>query len=240
MKALALALAITFGAVSCAPALMPAPAQYSLQGDRAAYINAAIARTVYIGVYSNGKFKGHGSGVVLRYYNGHTYILTAAHVAVPGLEGVSIKVHRHSDIHHTSGYVAEVVKVDTDKDVALIRVNSTWLLSARVARKVEIGERIVSVGWPYLFGREKGAASSVTEGVVATITSSKDLRITSQIYYGNSGGPSFNARGELVGINVSFFGIRYGDTSVPIPGMFWAAGGLAEWLTAAGYGELNS
>jgi 2-alkenal reductase len=105
---------------------------------------------------------------------------------------------------------AEIIGWDifTDVGVLVVDVPATRLqaLPLGVSDAVQVGERVAAIGSPF------GQASSLTVGVVsaigrsvASLTSDYDLigaiQIDAPINRGNSGGPLFNARGEVIGMN---------------------------------------
>jgi serine protease Do len=82
---------------------------------------------------------------------------------------------------------------------------------------VRIGDRVLAVGNPL------GLSGSVTSGIVSAI--GRDLRQTSvgefiqtdaAINHGNSGGPLFNMRGEVIGINNQIYSDTAGGGSIGI------------------------
>ncbi len=136
---------------------------------------------------------GHGSGVILE--NG--YILTAAHV-VTDLKTVSVYFEDHSFTQ------ADVLWTSKDADVALLKFKDTGraeaaYLSCRVPAE---GEAITAVGHPMAFenittrGFITGAAFKADghwkEVISADIT----------ILPGMSGGPVYDAAGNVVGLSV--------------------------------------
>lgn len=105
---------------------------------------------------------------------------------------------------------AEIVGWDifTDVGVLVVDVPAERLqaLPLGVSDAVQVGERVAAIGSPF------GQASSLTVGVVsaisrsvASLTSDYDLidviQIDATINRGNSGGPLFNARGKVIGMN---------------------------------------
>jgi serine protease Do len=96
------------------------------------------------------------------------------------------------------------VGVDRRTDVALVKIPARGLRAVRIgdASKLEVGEWVAAIGSPF------GFENSVTAGIV----SAKGRFVPDESYVpfiqtdvavnpGNSGGPLFNLRGEVVGIN---------------------------------------
>lgn len=94
-------------------------------------------------------------------------------------------------------------------DVALLRVNPrSPLVAARLgdSDKVRIGDDVFAIGDPL------GLGGSVSTGIVSALN--RDIRTTpfddfiqtdAAINHGNSGGPLFNRKGEVVGINTAIY-----------------------------------
>jgi serine protease Do len=90
---------------------------------------------------------------------------------------------------------AEVIAVDIDADLATLSTNLN-LNPFKVATEAPIGSWVMAVGNPL------GVEGNVTFG---TITAQQEgyFITDAAINEGNSGGPLFNSRGEVVGINVA-------------------------------------
>jgi len=90
---------------------------------------------------------------------------------------------------------AEVIAVDIDADLATLSTNLD-LNPFKVATEAPIGSWVMAVGNPL------GVEGNVTFG---TITAQQEgyFITDAAINEGNSGGPLFNSRGEVVGINVA-------------------------------------
>jgi serine protease Do len=124
-------------------------------------------------------------------------ILTNAHV-VADMDEVTVKLVDRRE------FKAKVVGVDRRTDVALIKIAAKGLRTVTIgdASKLEVGEWVAAIGSPF------GFENSVTAGIV----SAKGRFVPDESYVpfiqtdvavnpGNSGGPLFNLRGEVVGIN---------------------------------------
>lgn len=138
--------------------------------------------------------RGFASGFII---GSDGYILTSAH-AVTGARAISIVIadQRRFD--------AEVVGTDRLSDVALLKVAASGLPVVVPRRDSELcsGERVAAMGAPFGFER------SVTAGVVSANPrympgGSGVPLIQSDVALnpGNSGGPLFDERGEVVGMN---------------------------------------
>lgn len=106
---------------------------------------------------------------------------------------------------------AELLVADRDRDIALLRLTPAdsaerFPFAARGhSHELRVGETVFAVGNPF------GLEHSVSQGVVAGIGRTGLLRsrqtpllqLDAAINLGNSGGPIFNLRGQLVGITTA-------------------------------------
>ena len=140
---------------------------------------------------------GYGSGFV---YSADGLIATNNHV----VEGAGrIYVTLNGDEQQ---YEAEVVATDTYSDLAILKIDKTGLTPVKFgsSSSLRLGEPVFVIGSPYngLF------ANSVSSGIVSGLNREMVLNSATQTFIqtdaavnpGNSGGPMFNANGELVGI----------------------------------------
>ncbi len=128
------------------------------------------------------------------------YLVTNGHVV---FEAAEIKVQLDD-----GGFVpAEVVGLDAQTDLALLRINARSLPAIRLgsSRQLRIGDVVLAIGNPY------GLTRSVTQGIVSATgraalelaTFEDFIQTDAAINTGNSGGALVNTNGELVGINTA-------------------------------------
>ena len=102
----------------------------------------------------------------------------------------------------------KVIGRDPATDVALVKIDATGLPFVRLAnpKDVRVGEWVVAIGSPY------GFENTVTAGIVSA--KGRSLPDDSYVHFiqtdvavnpGNSGGPLFNLKGEVVGINSQIY-----------------------------------
>jgi len=138
------------------------------------------------------------------------YILTNAHVIQRGNQGIHVTLTDRSD------HPAELVAVDPDNDVALLKITpppGQRLPTVRLGTSsdVMVGEGIIAIGNP--LGNENSVASGIVSSVFREVqvpgrrgsdTDSpvyKDsIQFDAPINPGNSGGPLLNVTGEVIGI----------------------------------------
>jgi putative serine protease PepD len=124
---------------------------------------------------------------------------------------------------------AEVVGVDVNNDLALLRVNVDGdLPAAKLAEpeNVRIGEPVVAIG----FALDLDGEPSVTSGIVSAVDRTFSIndvfldgliQTDAAISSGNSGGPLVNATGEVIGINTA---VAQSDAQVAASNVGFAIG----------------
>ncbi len=154
-----------------------------------ARIAAMRERTVVVTV-SCQEGGGWGSGVLIKPYNGGELVATANHV-----------VDNPACSYTVNGRPAVVLVQDEAHDTALIWADTTRL-TTEFNLDPYLGMPIVAVGYPsqLVEGGEQGL--QVTRGHIVA-ENGRWYRISASIWFGSSGGPSFDESGRLVGLNVA-------------------------------------
>ena len=146
-----------------------------------------------------GPFHAQGSGFFI---SSDGLIVTSKHV-IDGAVRVIVTTH--------AGERREARIVGTDKltDLALLSIETVGQSRPFVrfaARTARVGERVVAVGSPF------GLGGSVTSGIVSANGRNIShggfddyLQIDAPINRGNSGGPTFDSNGEVIGVNTAIF-----------------------------------
>jgi serine protease Do len=150
--------------------------------------------------------QSQGSGFFI---SGDGYIVTNNHV----VDG-AVEVEVLTDDDKTLS--AKVIGTDPKTDLALIKVETTNHGYLKLAtKKPRIGEWVVAVGNPF------GLASTVTAGIVSAM--GRDIgsgpyddfiQIDAPVNKGNSGGPTFNLSGEVIGVNTAIFSPSGGSVGI--------------------------
>ena len=111
------------------------------------------------------------------------------------------------------------------RDVAVIKVNKTGLPTVRLgdSGKVESGEKLFIIGYPdtgldEFFEPTSLMEPTVSEGVVSAKRSLKNgieaIQTTAAINHGNSGGPVYNSKGEVIGLATFGVGAEVGIEAI--------------------------
>lgn len=142
-----------------------------------------------------------GSGFII---HPSGYILTNFHV-VDGAQRINVRLSDNSELP------ADVIGVDSETDIALIKIDSPNPLPSVVlgdSDLIEVGEYVVAIGNPL------GLDHTVTAGIISAL-GRKNLSIEGRELYsnfiqtdasinpGNSGGPLISLHGEVIGINTA-------------------------------------
>lgn len=150
---------------------------------------------IYDAVFKVNHAGGSGSCFYLKKYN---LFVTNYHV-VDGYREVGIQDDEKNS------YLAKVIMVNTSRDIAFLSVDNNFdnLPEIRLSDVDEtvIGQKINVAGYPY------GMPFSVTEGTVSSpkqlMESNYFIQTDAAVNPGNSGGPMFNEKQELIAITVS-------------------------------------
>ncbi|GEO81975.1 DegQ family serine endoprotease [Pararhodospirillum oryzae] len=113
---------------------------------------------------------------------------------------------------------AEVVGADEKTDVALLKVDAKSPLPAVAwgdADTARVGDWVMAIGNPF------GLGGTVTAGIISAKTRDINagpydnfIQTDAAINKGNSGGPLFNVKGEVIGINTAIFSPSGGSVGI--------------------------
>jgi len=154
------------------------------------------------------KFTSIGSGFII---SKDGFIVTNNHVIEDTDE---ITVSTYNGVK----YKAKVIGFDKKTDLALLKINSDKELKFAKfgdSNKARIGDWVVVVGNPY------GLGGSVSVGIVSARSrdinngqSEEFIQTDAAINKGNSGGPMFNMKGEVIGISSAIFSPSGGNVGI--------------------------
>lgn len=165
----------------------------------------AIASTVQMGsFYGSSTGTASGSGFIL---TADGYVVTNYHV-IEGATSISVITHDKTE------YPAQVVGSDKNNDVAVLKVEATDLPAAVIGSSddLAIGDMVVAIGNPLgtlTATQTVGYVSGKDRDVTTDNTIINMIQTDAAINSGNSGGPLFNMKGEVVGITTA----KYSGTS---------------------------
>lgn len=142
--------------------------------------------------------RGQGSGFII---SPDGIILTNNHV-VDGADEVTVHLTDKRE------FKAKVLGTDPKTDVAVIKIEGKDLPFVKLgdSGKVKVGEWVAAIGAPF------GLDNTVTAGIVSAISRNLPdeqfvpfIQTDVAVNPGNSGGPLFNMKGEVIGINSQIF-----------------------------------
>lgn len=148
-----------------------------------------------------------GSGFII---SEDGFLVTNNHV-IKGASEVSVKFSDGRELD------AKVIGTDPKTDLALLKIDSSEKFTPIkfAADKPRVGDWVVAVGNPF------GLGGTVTTGIISA--AGRDigagpydnfLQIDAPINRGNSGGPAFNLKGEVVGVNTAIFSPSGGSVGI--------------------------
>jgi S1-C subfamily serine protease len=125
------------------------------------------------------------------------YLITNFHVVK---DAKKVKVKNSSGI-----FPAEVVHVDKDNDLALLKVSGQFKPLHISNDDAELGEAAFTIGFPDIV--LQGTDPKYTDGKISSLDGikddPKDYQISVQVQPGNSGGPLVDMSGNVIGIIVA-------------------------------------
>ena len=139
-----------------------------------------------------------GSGFII---SADGFVLTNAHV-VESADEITVKLNDKRE------FKAKVIGSDKRTDVALLKIEATGLPTVKFGdpNKLKVGEWVIAIGSPF------GFDNTVTAGIVSAKGRSLPqenfvpfIQTDAAVNPGNSGGPLFNMRGEVIGINSQIY-----------------------------------
>ncbi len=128
-----------------------------------------------------------------------------------GTIGTAYHVIAHAtsiEIKLMDGTIADAVEILAENepdDLALLRIKTAKPLAPVAlgdSDKIAVGERAVSIGNPL------GLEHTLTDGVISSrrmMEGRKMIQMSTPVSPGNSGGPLFNSRGEVVGVSTAIY-----------------------------------
>ena len=150
---------------------------------------------------------GEGSGFFI---SSDGYIVTNRHV-VQNAKTVTVTTDAGKTLE------AKVVGTDPKTDLALVKVDQAgdYPFVTLAKQMPRVGDWVVAIGNPF------GLGGTVTAGIISAEGRNigdgpydRFLQIDAPINKGNSGGPTFNLKGEVVGVNTAIYSPSGGSVGV--------------------------
>ena len=151
--------------------------------------------------------QAQGSGFVI---SNDGYVVTNNHV-IDGASKIQVSFDDQEKLD------AELVGTDPRTDLALLKIKG----DRKDYAFVKFSEKEPRVGdWALAVGNPFGLGGTVTAGIVSVLA--RDIgsgpydymQIDAAVNRGNSGGPTFNLKGEVVGINTAIFSPSGGNVGI--------------------------
>ena len=152
--------------------------------------------------------KSLGSGFII---DKEGYIITNNHV-IEGADEIRVKLSDQEE------FEATIVGKDKKTDIALIKIApppGLPVVTLGDSDTLKVGEWVMAIGNPF------GLDQTVTVGIVSAkwrklgMGPYEDfIQTDAAINQGNSGGPLFNTRGEVVGVNTAIFSTSGGNIGI--------------------------
>ena len=195
--------------VSTTTAAKPIAAIYDQACNEVVGITTEVTYTNFFGQTSSSAVSGSGFIV-----SPDGYILTNYHVIEYAYKGnYAITVM----LHDGTRYEASIVGVEDCNDIAVLKIDASGLdpVTFGDSDKLSVGDDVYAVGNPLgelEFSMTTGHVSAL-DRLITTDESAEAInmfQIDAAVNSGNSGGPVYNANGEVVGIVTA----KYSDTGV--------------------------
>lgn len=191
---------------------MTANAIYDLACTQVVGIRSEITYTSWFGTSSSAV---SGSGFII---SSDGYILTNYHVIEKSYKGgydISVMLFNGDE------YKASIVGFEADNDVAVLKIDAEGLNAVTLgdSNSMSVGETVYAVGNPLgelAYTMTKGMVSALdreltnTDQSTGTTTTINMFQIDAAVNSGNSGGPVYNGKGEVIGIVTA----KYSDSGI--------------------------
>lgn len=176
---------------------------YALACKQVVGVNTSLNTTNLFGQTTSNAVSG--SGFVI---SSDGYIMTNCHVISYAINyGGELSVK----LYDGTSYEAEIVGYNEDNDVAVLKIDATGLSPVTIGDSDDmiVGETVYAVGNPLgeLTYTMTGGMVSALDRVITTSDSTTGssssinmFQIDAAVNSGNSGGPVYNSRGEVIGI----------------------------------------
>ena len=206
---------------------------YDMACEQVVGVTSEVTYTNFFGMRSSAAVSG--SGFII---TPDGYILTNYHVIEDAYKaGLDVNVI----VYDGTRYPAQIVGVEADNDVAVLKIDADGLNAVTLgdSDSMRVGDTVYAVGNPLgelEFSMTTGHVSAKDRRIVTESNgdSISMFQIDAAVNSGNSGGPVYNARGEVVGIVTAKYkssGVEGIGFAIPIKD----AASIAQELVTIGY-----
>ena len=188
---------------------VPASAVYAMACQQVVGVTSEVNYTNFFGMTTSSAVSGSGFIV-----SENGYIITNYHVIERAYtSGQDVTVI----LHDGTRYSAAIIGVEDGNDIAVLKIDAANLSAAAFgdSDSLSVGETVYAVGNPLgelEFSMSTGHVSAL-DRAIKTGESADPInmfQIDAAVNSGNSGGPVYNARGEVIGVVTA----KYSDTGV--------------------------
>ena len=154
-----------------------------------------------------------GSGFII---SPDGYIVTNNHVVSAGAEGASVDSITVT-LTNREEYSAKLIGRDPATDIAVLKIEPKKALpfvKFGDSTKARVGDWVIAIGNPFAL------SGTVTAGIISALhrgtggTYDKFIQTDASINQGNSGGPMFDMRGNVIGINSQILSPSGGNVGI--------------------------
>ena len=206
---------------------------YELACQQVVGISTKVTSTNVFGQVVTGSVTGTGFII-----SSDGYILTNNHVVEDAYaQGLEVTVM----LHDGTEYKAEIVGVeDENTDIAVLKIDAVGLNAATLGNSddMKVGESVYLVGNPLgelTYTMTAGIVSALDRDIAVDQNSTVNMfQLDAAVNSGNSGGPVYNSRGQIVGVVTAKYkssGVEGLGFAIPIND----AAGIADELIEHGY-----
>lgn len=184
------------------------PRDFDREQGRRFFPNNPNLRRFFERRFRNFRTRGVGSGFII---DAKGYVVTNHHV-------INRATRIEVVMHDGKVYQAKLIGSDAKTDLAVLKIEAgkpLQTVSWGDSSKARIGDWVMAMGNPF------GIGTTVTAGIISARgrniggrTIVDYIQVDAAINKGNSGGPTFNLDGEVIGVNTAIYSPNGGSVGV--------------------------